>query len=60
MLSVMPADGCVIFGLQRNSVTSDCSGDTIAVHLSDVVQRQLFTKTGYYKVDNSLITRQGR
>ncbi|XP_078329452.1 atrial natriuretic peptide receptor 1-like isoform X8 [Crassostrea virginica] len=34
---------------RRNSVTSDCSGDTIAVHLSDVVQRQLFTKTGYYK-----------
>ena len=55
MISVMPGDGCVIFGLQRNSVTSDCSGDTIAVHLSDVVQRQLFTKTGYYKVDNSFI-----
>ncbi|XP_065924377.1 atrial natriuretic peptide receptor 1 isoform X7 [Magallana gigas] len=34
---------------RRNSMTSDCSGDTIAVHLSDVVQRQLFTKTGYYK-----------
>ncbi|XP_048750952.1 atrial natriuretic peptide receptor 1-like isoform X6 [Ostrea edulis] len=34
---------------RRNSLTSDCSGDTIAVHLSDVVQRQLFTKTGYYK-----------
>lgn len=34
---------------RRNSTTSDCSGDTIAVHLSDVVQRQLFTKTGYYK-----------
>ncbi|XP_061185409.1 atrial natriuretic peptide receptor 1-like isoform X3 [Saccostrea echinata] len=34
---------------RRNSVTSDCSGDTIAVHLSDVAQRQLYTKTGYYK-----------
>ncbi|BFZ14046.1 hypothetical protein BsWGS_17085 [Bradybaena similaris] len=34
---------------QRNSYHSDCSGDTIAVHLSDVANRQLFTKTGYYK-----------
>ncbi|XP_053387554.1 atrial natriuretic peptide receptor 1-like isoform X6 [Mercenaria mercenaria] len=34
---------------RRYSVTSSCSGDTIAVHLSDVGQRQLFTKTGYYK-----------
>ncbi|XP_069101884.1 atrial natriuretic peptide receptor 1-like isoform X2 [Argopecten irradians] len=29
--------------------SSTCSVDTIAVHLSDVGQRQLFTKTGYYK-----------
>ncbi|XP_052786457.1 atrial natriuretic peptide receptor 1-like isoform X2 [Mya arenaria] len=34
---------------RRYSVTSSCSRDTIAVHLSDVGQRQLFTKTGYYK-----------
>ncbi|XP_035829365.1 atrial natriuretic peptide receptor 1 [Aplysia californica] len=33
----------------RNSYHSDCSADTIAVHLSDVNNRQLFTKTGYYK-----------
>ncbi|KAL5020578.1 hypothetical protein ScPMuIL_003470 [Solemya velum] len=33
----------------RMSMTSSCSGDTIAVHLSDVGQKQLFTKTGYYK-----------
>ncbi|KAL3886487.1 hypothetical protein ACJMK2_026472, partial [Sinanodonta woodiana] len=34
---------------RKYSVASSCSGDTIAVHLSDVGQRQLFTKTGYYK-----------
>ncbi|GFO01810.1 guanylate cyclase [Plakobranchus ocellatus] len=34
---------------QRNSYHSDCSADTIAVHLNDVGNRQLFTKTGYYK-----------
>ncbi|GFR98924.1 guanylate cyclase [Elysia marginata] len=33
----------------RNSYHSDCSADTIAVHLNDVGNRQLFTKTGYYK-----------
>ncbi|KAK0055740.1 atrial natriuretic peptide receptor 1, partial [Biomphalaria pfeifferi] len=33
----------------RNSYQSDCSADTIAVHLRDVGNRQLFTKTGYYK-----------
>ncbi|KAK3096096.1 hypothetical protein FSP39_023182 [Pinctada imbricata] len=34
---------------KRYSIASDCSKDTIAVHLSDVGQRQLFTKTGYFK-----------
>ncbi|XP_050413228.1 atrial natriuretic peptide receptor 1 isoform X3 [Patella vulgata] len=34
---------------RRNSYMSDCSGDTIACHLGDVGNRQLFTKTGYYK-----------
>ncbi|KAK3708696.1 hypothetical protein RRG08_010848 [Elysia crispata] len=33
----------------RNSYNSDCSADTIAVHLSDVANKQLYTKTGYYK-----------
>ncbi|KAJ8311507.1 hypothetical protein KUTeg_010862 [Tegillarca granosa] len=35
--------------VKRLSLGSSCSGDTIAVHLSNVGQRQLFTKTGYYK-----------
>ncbi|KAK3762336.1 hypothetical protein RRG08_005586, partial [Elysia crispata] len=33
----------------KTSYYSDCSDDTIAVHLNDVGNRQLFTKTGYYK-----------
>ncbi|PVD36154.1 hypothetical protein C0Q70_03127 [Pomacea canaliculata] len=37
----------------RNSYASSASGDTIAFHLSDAGNRQLFTKTGYYKVRNS-------
>ncbi|BFZ26126.1 hypothetical protein BsWGS_29165 [Bradybaena similaris] len=35
--------------LGRSSVSTGCSGDTIAVHLNDARNRQLFTKTGYYK-----------
>ena len=35
---------------QRMSLTSNISGDTIAVHLSDMGNKQVFTKTGYYKV----------
>ncbi|GFO01839.1 guanylate cyclase [Plakobranchus ocellatus] len=35
---------------QKDSYRSDCSDDTIAVHLNDVGNRQLFTRTGYYKV----------
>ncbi|XP_059149224.1 atrial natriuretic peptide receptor 1-like [Physella acuta] len=36
--------------LRKGSLpTSDCSGDTIAVHLNDAGNRQLFTRTGYYK-----------
>lgn len=42
-----------ILCLQRNSYASSASGDTIAFHLSDAGNRQLFTKTGYYKVRNS-------
>ncbi|XP_071139405.1 atrial natriuretic peptide receptor 1-like isoform X4 [Mytilus edulis] len=34
---------------EKLSIASSCSRDTIAVHLSDVGQRQLFTKTGYYR-----------
>ncbi|XP_041349917.1 atrial natriuretic peptide receptor 1-like isoform X1 [Gigantopelta aegis] len=34
---------------RRASYNSDCSGDTIAVHMRDVNSKQLFTKTGYYK-----------
>ncbi|XP_076448288.1 atrial natriuretic peptide receptor 1-like [Babylonia areolata] len=34
--------------LNRRSVHSSCSGDTIAC-LNDATARQLFTKTGYYK-----------
>ncbi|XP_071083341.1 atrial natriuretic peptide receptor 1-like isoform X2 [Haliotis cracherodii] len=34
---------------RRMSYNSSCSGDTIAAHLSDAGNRQLFTKTGYYK-----------
>ncbi|XP_071116502.1 atrial natriuretic peptide receptor 1-like [Haliotis cracherodii] len=34
---------------RKYSYASSCSVDTIAVHLSDVGCRQLFTKTGYYK-----------
>ncbi|XP_064596016.1 atrial natriuretic peptide receptor 1-like isoform X3 [Liolophura sinensis] len=34
---------------RRYSMASSISGDTIAVHLSDVGNKQLFTKTGYYK-----------
>ncbi|XP_076080943.1 atrial natriuretic peptide receptor 1-like isoform X2 [Mytilus galloprovincialis] len=34
---------------RKLSIASSCSRDTIAVHLSDVGQRQLFTKTGYYR-----------
>ncbi|XP_035828441.1 atrial natriuretic peptide receptor 1 [Aplysia californica] len=34
---------------RKNSYNSSCSGDTIAAHLNDG-NRQLFTKTGYYKV----------
>ncbi|XP_046544538.1 receptor-type guanylate cyclase gcy-28-like isoform X3 [Haliotis rubra] len=34
---------------RRMSYNSSCSGDTIAAHLSDGANRQLFTKTGYYK-----------
>ncbi|KAH9523542.1 Nitrogen permease regulator 2 [Bulinus truncatus] len=33
---------------KRNSYHSSCSGDTIAAHLNNE-NRQLFTKTGYYK-----------
>ncbi|RUS77778.1 hypothetical protein EGW08_014463, partial [Elysia chlorotica] len=33
----------------RNSYNSECSADTIAVHLSDGANKQLYTKTGYYK-----------
>ncbi|XP_055883418.1 atrial natriuretic peptide receptor 1-like isoform X3 [Biomphalaria glabrata] len=33
---------------RRNSYHSSCSGDTIAAHLNNE-NRQLFTKTGYYK-----------
>lgn len=29
---------------------SNISGDTIAVHLSDLGNKQVYTKTGYYKV----------
>ncbi|KAK6959019.1 atrial natriuretic peptide receptor 1, partial [Biomphalaria glabrata] len=36
--------------LRKGSLPSDCSGDTIAVHLNDAGNRQLFTRTGYYKV----------
>lgn len=32
------------------SLTSNISGDTLAVHLSDLSSKQVFTKTGYYKV----------
>ncbi|XP_055873396.1 atrial natriuretic peptide receptor 1-like isoform X5 [Biomphalaria glabrata] len=35
--------------LRKGSLPSDCSGDTIAVHLNDAGNRQLFTRTGYYK-----------
>ena len=47
--------------LQRYSVHSSCSGDTIAC-LNDATSRQLFTKTGYYKVNVNLINlcRQSR
>ncbi|ESP02584.1 hypothetical protein LOTGIDRAFT_237906 [Lottia gigantea] len=34
---------------RKYSYASSCSGDTIAVHLNDAGNRQLFTKTGYYK-----------
>ncbi|XP_052084285.1 atrial natriuretic peptide receptor 1-like isoform X5 [Mytilus californianus] len=34
---------------EKLSIASSVSRDTIAVHLSDVGQRQLFTKTGYYR-----------
>ncbi|ESP00406.1 hypothetical protein LOTGIDRAFT_140809 [Lottia gigantea] len=34
--------------IRRNSITSTVSGDTIAIHL-DNGNKQLFTKTGYYK-----------
>ncbi|XP_050396920.1 atrial natriuretic peptide receptor 1 isoform X2 [Patella vulgata] len=34
---------------RKYSYASSCSGDTIAVHLNDGANRQLFTKTGYYK-----------
>ncbi|XP_052084290.1 atrial natriuretic peptide receptor 1-like isoform X9 [Mytilus californianus] len=34
---------------RKLSIASSVSRDTIAVHLSDVGQRQLFTKTGYYR-----------
>ncbi|KAK3733152.1 hypothetical protein RRG08_046076 [Elysia crispata] len=34
---------------RKNSYNSSCSGDTIAAHLSNDGNRQLFTKTGYYK-----------
>ncbi|RUS81233.1 hypothetical protein EGW08_011027, partial [Elysia chlorotica] len=33
----------------KMSYRSECSEDTIAVHLNDIGNRQLFTKTGYYK-----------
>ncbi|XP_071098893.1 atrial natriuretic peptide receptor 1-like [Haliotis cracherodii] len=33
---------------RKNSYMSTCSGDTIA-HLNDSANKQLFTKTGYYK-----------
>ena len=35
---------------QRMSMQSNISGDTIAVHLSDLGNKQVYTKTGYYKV----------
>ncbi|GFN88712.1 guanylate cyclase [Plakobranchus ocellatus] len=35
--------------LRKGSLPSDISGDTIAVHLNDASNRQLFTRTGYYK-----------
>ncbi|XP_070178422.1 atrial natriuretic peptide receptor 2-like [Littorina saxatilis] len=34
---------------RRNSYVSTCSGDTIAAHMGEVSNRQLFTKTCYYK-----------
>ncbi|KAL8577966.1 hypothetical protein ACOMHN_011517 [Nucella lapillus] len=34
---------------RRNSYISTCSGDTIAAQLGEVSNRQLFTKTCYYK-----------
>lgn len=37
---------------QRYSATSNFSADSIAVHLSNTGHKQLFTKTGYYKVTN--------
>lgn len=36
--------------LQRLSYQSNVSGDTLAVHLSDMGNKQVFTKTGFYKV----------
>ncbi|KAK2143904.1 hypothetical protein LSH36_801g03048 [Paralvinella palmiformis] len=33
----------------RMSLRSNISGDTVAVHLSDLGTKQIFTKTGYYK-----------
>ncbi|KAK7089338.1 hypothetical protein V1264_024436, partial [Littorina saxatilis] len=36
--------------VKRGSCTSSVSGDTLAFQLSDAGNRQLFTKTGYYKV----------
>ncbi|XP_076439161.1 atrial natriuretic peptide receptor 1-like [Babylonia areolata] len=35
---------------RRNSYVSTCSGDTIAAQLGEVSNRQLFTKTCYYKI----------
>ncbi|XP_070183717.1 atrial natriuretic peptide receptor 2-like, partial [Littorina saxatilis] len=35
--------------VKRGSCTSSVSGDTLAFQLSDAGNRQLFTKTGYYK-----------
>jgi hypothetical protein len=40
----------LLWPLQRISLHSNVSVDTLANHLGDLGGKQLFTKTGYYKV----------
>ena len=44
------------FPFQKQSYTSGISGDTIAVHLSELGNKQIYTKTGYHKVRTFVIS----